>query len=242
MIRIAVCDDNQECLDKEKTIVMRYLAQCEQEYKVDAFISGKSLLESFKLYDYDLIMLDVELRDMNGMELAQQLHEINENTPIAFISAYMKYASEGYYVNAIRFILKDEDIQVYIEECLDLLMKTLQADKKIITLEFTIGERSIKVSDILYLRRSGNYTVFVVNNHEGPEELKQRRPLMKISSQMAEYDFVSVNAGNCVNLAHVDRISGKTLLMDNGESFDVPRRKYDYLMRAYKIYKRGKGL
>ena len=241
MIRIAVCDDNLEFLEKEKKIIMTYLIMRDQEYEIDTYDSGKRLLDSLTGKEYDLIMLDVELKDMNGMDLAQKVHDFNDKIPVAFVSAFMKYAPGGYQVNALRYILKDEKLKESIEECLELLLKNLDIDKKTISLEFTIGERTVRVNDILYLKSNKNYTVFVMNC-ENAEELKQKNSIRKVTDLMAKYDFVSVNSGESVNLHHVDKIRGNKLILDNGKELDIPRRKYDELTNNFKLFMRGRGL
>ena len=241
MIRIAVCDDNLEFLEKEKKIIMTYLIMRDQEYEIDTYDSGKRLLDSLNGKEYDLIMLDVELKDMNGMDLAQKVHDFNDKISVAFVSAFMKYAPGGYQVNALRYILKDEKLKESIEECLELLLKNLDIDKKTISLEFTIGERTVRVNDILYLKSNKNYTVFVMNC-ENAEELKQKNSIRKVTDLMAKYDFVSVNSGESVNLHHVDKIRGNKLILDNGKELDIPRRKYDELTNSFKLFMRGRGL
>lgn len=241
MIRIAVCDDNLEFLEKEKKIIMTYLIMRDQEYEIDTYDSGKRLLDSLNGKEYDLIMLDVELKDMNGMDLAQKVHDFNDKISVAFVSAFMKYAPGGYQVNALRYILKDEKLKESIEECLELLLKNLDIDKKTISLEFTIGERTVRVNDILYLKSNKNYTVFVMNC-ENAEELKQKNSIRKVTDLMAKYDFVSVNSGESVNLHHVDKIRGNKLILDNGKELDIPRRKYDELTNNFKLFMRGRGL
>ena len=241
MIRIAVCDDNLEFLEKEKKIIMTYLIMRDQEYEIDTYDSGKRLLDSLNGKEYDLIMLDVELKDMNGMDLAQKVHDFNDKISVAFVSAFMKYAPGGYQVNALRYILKDEKLKESIEECLELLLKNLDIDKKTISMEFTIGERTVRVNDILYLKSNKNYTVFVMNC-ENAEELKQKNSIRKVTDLMAKYDFVSVNSGESVNLHHVDKIRGNKLILDNGKELDIPRRKYDELTNNFKLFMRGRGL
>ena len=122
MLSIAICDDEPFCLDKENSIISNYLNECKEEFKVDVFTSPASLLSAVSSNEYDLVMLDVEMPDIDGIEVAHKVHEINDKTQIAFISAYMKYASRGYHVNAFRYILKDEDMEVYIRECLDPIL------------------------------------------------------------------------------------------------------------------------
>ena len=104
MLRIAVCDDEHICLENEKRIIENYLSSRNEKAVIDTFISAQELLASASEIQYDLFMLDVEMPGMDGMEVAWKLHEINEKALIVFISAYIKYASHGYRVNAFRYI------------------------------------------------------------------------------------------------------------------------------------------
>ncbi len=242
MLSIAICDDEPFCLDKENSIISNYLNECKEKFKVDVFTSPASLLSAVSSNEYDLVMLDVEMPDIDGIEVAHKVHEINDKTQIAFISAYMKYASRGYHVNAFRYILKDEDMEVYIRECLKQILDKQGLNNKIINLKFTIGERNIRVNDIVYLKSEGNYTSFVMFDSTNKEVLKQKKPIKKVTAAMTKYNFVAVNSGESVNLHHVKEVRGSRVVLDNGESLLISLRKYNDFLNAYKMYERVERL
>jgi len=239
MLRIAICDDEPICLEHERQIIIDYLQECKEECVVDCFTSAQDLLLSRTIKEYDLVMLDVEMPGMGGMEAAGKIHEINSKTLIAFISAYMKYASSGYHVNAFRYILKNDEIDKYIKECLEQILKIYGIDNRTVTFEFSIGERKLKVMNILYIKSQSNYTVFVTNDIE---ILKQKRPIKRVTEDMAKYGFVSVNSGESVNLRRVKEVRGNSVILDNDKALHISHRKYNDFINALRLLERGKNL
>lgn len=241
MLRIAVCDDEHICLKNEKRIIEDYLRSRNEEAVIDTFSSARELLAAVSEIQYDLFMLDVEMPDCDGMEVAKRLHEIDNKAPLAFISAYMKYASSGYHVNAFRYILKDENLELYITECLEKILKDFGRDNRKICLDFTIGRREINVNEIVCIRRKGNYTVFVTNNLN-KETLMQKRPVKRVKEIMVKYEFISVSSGVCVNPYHIKEIKDKKIIMDNGDNYEIPQRKLKDFLSSYRLYERSKKL
>ena len=214
MLRIAVCDDEHICLENEKRIIENYLSSRNEKAVIDTFISAQELLASASEIQYDLFMLDVEMPGMDGMEVAWKLHEINEKALIVFISAYIKYASHGYRVNAFRYILKDENIEEYI------------------------GKRELRVNDIFCIKRQGNYTLFEIDNN-CKEVLKQKKPVKKVREIMAQYEFITVSSGVSINPYHIKYVKDNNVWLDNGEKFTIPYRNHVYFMSAYRLFERG---
>ena len=241
MLRIAVCDDEPICLENEKRIIENYLSGRNEKAVIDTFISAQELLASASEIQYDLFMLDVEMPGMDGMEVAWKLHEINEKALIVFISAYIKYASHGYRVNAFRYILKDENIEEYIKECLERIVKNIGIDNRKINIEFTIGKRELRVNDIIYIKRQGNYTLFEIDNNN-KEILKQKKPVKKVREIMAQYEFITVSSGVSVNPYHVKDVKDNKVWLDNGQEFSIPYRNYEDFLNAYRLFERGRKI
>ena len=239
MLRIAICGDEPICLEHERQIIIDYLQECKEECVVDCFTSAQHLLLSRTIKEYDLVMLDVEMPGMGGMEAAGKIHEINSKTLIAFISAYMKYASSGYHVNAFRYILKNDEIEIYIKECLEQLLKINGVDNRTITYEFSIGEREIKLKDIKYIKSQNNYTLFVTNDIE---ILKLKMPIKKATEAMAIYDIVAINSGESVNLHRIKEMQGYKVVLDDNTELRVSHRKYNEFIYALRLFERGKKL
>ena len=242
MLRIALCDDENVFLNSEKEIVSDYLKQKGLTFRIECFSTGESLLKDrVQLDTFDLVILDVEMTGLDGISVAKTIRENNEKVNIAFLSAYMKYSTVGYRVNAVRYILKDkDDLKEYLHECIDHVLETINQNDRSITLDFTIGKRELKITDIVFLKSSGNYTIFVVS-YESKETYMIRKPLKAMTDIMNAFDFVSVSSKETVNLSHVRSVSRYKASLDTGVDISISQKKYNDAYRAYILY-RGKHI
>lgn len=242
MFRIAICDDELVYLDIERQIIKEYLDSIGIEFLVDCFSSGTDLLRDATNKNYDIIMLDVEMPDLDGIEVARRLRERGVLSPISFVSAHMNYSTYGYHVSAVRFILKNDDIRVYIVECLEHILKSIDLNNRIIEIEFSFGNRQIRVNDILYLKSRGNYTLFIMENNEKNEQFQQKSPIKTVTQKLSYCDFISVSSSVSVNLHHVVAVSRYDVLLDCGEHLTVSQKKFNDVQKAFMLYSRGKDL
>lgn len=240
MIKIALCDDEGKFLEVEKKLIAEYFEDKGMSFSVECYSSGEELLEDdVMLKIADLIILDVEMKGIDGISVAKKIREQNDKVNIAFLSAHMNYSTDGYHVRAVRFILKTmDDIKDYLFECLDCVMTNLNLIDKEVTLDFTIGKRSLKIKNIAYLKTVGNYTTFVLSP-DTKESYMIRYTLKKLTDMLKPCDFIAVSSNETVNLRHVQSVSRYLVVLDNGEEIPVSQKKYNDVFRAYTLF-RGK--
>ena len=241
-LKIALCDDEKRFLDLERDIITEYLEQKGVPFYLDCFSSGEELLEQKEnLETYDLIILDVEMKGIDGISTAKKIRENNDKVNIAFLSAHMNYSTDGYHVRALRFMLKTtDDLKEYMPECLDRVLESIDLIDREVTLDFTIGRRSVRIADISYLKSSGNYTSFYTGEST-KETYLLRSPLRKVTDMLEAFDFVSVSAKETVNLYHVSDVARYRITLDNGVEIPVSQKKYNEVCREYTLY-RGKNV
>ena len=174
MIKIALCDDEGKFLEVEKKLIAEYFEDKGMSFSVECYSSGEELLDDDAMLKIaDLIILDVEMKGIDGISVAKKIREQNDKVNIAFLSAHMNYSTDGYHVRAVRFILKTmDDIKDYLFECLDCVMTNLNLIDKEVTLDFTIGKRSLKIKnidisrqDFIILIFKPSYSVLSINHH-----------------------------------------------------------------------------
>ena len=76
--------------------------------------AGKHLLQGFSKDKYDLIILDIEMNDLNGLQTAEFLRQIDKNVILIFMTSYDKFVYQGYEVKAFRYILKNQPEVLFI--------------------------------------------------------------------------------------------------------------------------------
>ena len=238
MIKIALCDDEQKFLKLEMKYIEEYFTEKGMPYCVECFSSGEQLLEDkVQIETADLIILDVEMKGIDGISVAKSIRQQNDKVNIAFLSAHMNYSTDGYHVRAVRFILKTlDDLKDYLFECLDCVMTNMDLFDKEITMDFSIGKRTLKIKDIVYLKTSGNYTAFVLSN-DSKENLIMRNTLKRLTETMKPFDFIAVSSNETVNLRHITDVTRYLVTLDNGEQIQASQKKYNDVFRAYTLYR-----
>ena len=242
MIKIVLCDDEVRFLEIEKKLIAEYFEDKGMTFSVESYSSGEELLkDEAMLKTADLIILDVEMKGIDGISTAKKIRENNDKVNIAFLSAHMNYSTDGYHVRALRFMLKTtDDLKEYMHECLDRVLESIDLIDREVTLDFTIGRRSVRIADISYLKSSGNYTSFYTAEST-KETYLLRSPLRKVTDMLEAFDFVSVSAKETVNLYHVSDVSRYRITLDNGVEIPVSQKKYNEVCREYTLY-RGKNV
>lgn len=216
-MRVAVCDDDERQLDITKTAL-------EQAYKsldllIDVYQDGNELLNRIEHIFYDLVILDIEMPGMNGIETGKRLRAVADKTAIVFLTSHIEYALEGYEVNALRYLMKP----VSVEKLSEIIRYLIERQKKERKLLLKQGDETTTVSilDILYMEAQNQNIRVVTSNGE----YVNRYNLSDYEKEMTEYGFFRIHRGYLVNLGHVSRILGREVVMSDGIHLPVSRNK-----------------
>ena len=107
MFRIAVCEDENVILEYESSLVKEWAEARGVQAELDTYVSAEQFLfESEDKSPYDVLIFDIQMKGMNGMELAKKLRARGADSAIIFVTGIPDYAIEGYEVGAVRYILK----------------------------------------------------------------------------------------------------------------------------------------
>ena len=104
---IAVCDDEAEQAERLRSIAEAWAEKCGVTCRTDCFPSAEALL--FAYADdagFDILLLDVEMKEMSGIRLAKRLRADGCKAEIAFITSHFEFVTEGYEVDALHYLLK----------------------------------------------------------------------------------------------------------------------------------------
>ena len=232
MFRVAICEDEKVILDFETSLVKDWAetSLCKGDLELDTYISSEQFLfESEDKAPYDLLIFDIQMKNMNGMELAKKLRSRGCDSVIIFITGVPDYAIEGYEVGAVRYILKPVKAEV-----LNGLLDSVWADRqKKAENYFILGQGSdlkkISFDKIIYIEARGHY-VFM----KGMDfEREWKAGFSETAESFNDKGFFCLRRGLLVNLSHVERITRTDCLLDNGESLPVARGVYKELNEAF---------
>ena len=182
-LRIAVCDDMEEDRKTIITMVRKYLDANGHLAIIDQYASGEEFIAA-DLTGYDLVILDIYMAKITGIQTAKQLVQRNPNVQIIFCSSSNEYAAESYDVNALRYLVKP----IKEDKLYAALNVFLHAHKSIRTLNFKVNrmDEQVYVSDILWIEADGHKCI--IHSRNGP--VSTRTSLAQLEAQLEGLSFV----------------------------------------------------
>ena len=219
-MKIAVCDDEQA----QRTLLEKYIAEWGQTAGVHVHIESFSGSEQFLFrweddQSFDLLVLDVEMGQMSGVELAKKLRREQASMQILFVTGFEQYMAQGYEVEALHYLLKPVQKEKLFA-VLDKAMEKKPPEKKHIfhTKEGTMI--SLPLSEVWYVEAEAHDCRLYTSEHSYvlPQGIGSMRQEFE-----KESDFQTCHRSYIVNMKHVSVIEQSELIMDNGVRLPVSR-------------------
>lgn len=235
IMRIAVCDDNQHFLSEFEKKVKEYCAIRDWECKISVFSDPKKMLvEGIK--DTEVVFLDIDMPEKNGLEIARELRSQSEDLIIVFVTGFLEYAPKGYTVGAFRYLLKT-DIDNSLINCLDDIWEKLYVKQEAIA--FLTEEQetiNIQLKNIIYIEGTARRYVRVHLTSEMTPVIECRGSLVDYTNELYKKGFMRIQKSFIVNLRHVKDIRSYVAYLDNGETLKVSRNDYKSVMNRFLIW------
>ena len=234
MLRIAICDDEKYDRDRIQALLLEYLETHNLNASIDLFSSGKEFLsERDNLVKYDIVFLDINMEEIDGIQTAQEMRSFQSDTCIVLVTAFINYVLEGYKVGAVRYIMKDA-LDVQIKECMDAIIQKMQFRE--ITFPFLDGDRTLYTDNILYVESRKHKCIFSCMERENVTYQLYGK-LDQIEIKLERYGFLRIHKSFLVNMKHVKRISNYIAVMDSGDEFPVSRLRFTKARESFVAYK-----
>ena len=235
IMRIMVCDDNELFLSAFKQKIEDYCAKKDWECQIGVFSDPKKILnESIK--DVEIVFLDIDMPNRNGLDIARELRSQSEDLIIVFVTGFLEYAPKGYTVGAFRYLLKT-DIDNSLINCLDDIWEKLYVKQEAIA--FLTEEQetiNIQLKNIIYIEGTARRYVRVHLTSEMTPVIECRGSLVDYTNELYEKGFMRIQKSFIVNLRHVKDIRSYVAYLDNGETLKVSRNDYKSVMNRFLIW------
>ena len=238
MLKIAVCDDENFFREEIKGVLVQYLTSHGILFEIDTYCSGQQFVElGIGMLKYNIIFLDINMDELDGLETARKIREISKDVFIVFITAFVNYTLEGYKVDAVRYILKNNDsMQDAIYECMDAIGEKSQYAVTWQEFQFNEGRKRLSLDHLLYIESRLHKLEF----HIMEDEIKVYTlydTLNRVEEQLKEYYFVRAHQSFLVNMKYIKSIKRYEILLTNGIRFDIPRARYKLVEEKYVMYR-----
>lgn len=237
MINIAICDDEEIFLQKENALISEYMIKKGHQFNIDLFFSGKEFLECNNIEQYDIVFLDVSMDEIDGIETAKRIRANNKSVYLVFVTAYITYSTEGYKVDASRYILKNDLMfEMAIEECLYAIMQKMEVLDNKQTFLFQGGKRKLNLSEIVYIESNLHKLIFHMNASKKNQYVMYEK-LDVVDATISNTDFCRIHKSYLVNMKYADDIERYNLHLNDGTNLSIAKTRYPVVKEAFVMHK-----
>lgn len=229
-IRIAICDDCEQDMQKIQQLLDQYLDENNLYVPIDTFSSGEALLAA-DLSEYSLIFLDIFMDGKNGMETAKLLIKKNRKIQIVFASTSIDFAAEAFDIEALHYMIKPvEKNQMY-----RVLDKYFDSYSAIRTIAVKVGrlEEDVYISEILYIEARGKKTAIHLKNGS----LEASQSLSEMMALLPDGEFCMPIRWACVSMREITALYTGSLQLSDGTEIPISRGKREEIKAAFADFK-----
>lgn len=223
-INVSLCDDNES----EREYVKALVGGWAQSTGRDIALSEYPCAEAFLFSDQgsaQILLLDIEMPGMNGVELAKKLRTENKLLQIVFITGYSEYIAEGYDVAALHYLLKPVSAEK-LYKVLDRAIEKIADDGKKLLFETADETAIVPIYEIRYIEVIKNY----ITVHAG-RDYTLKRALKEIEREL-DGRFLRISRSYIVNLGYISRVTKSEIYLKGGATVPLPRGGYEAVNRA----------
>lgn len=231
MLNIAIVEDEvaerahlKECID--------YLAkQNDMAYSVEEFASGRSFLGNYKPI-YDIILMDIEMPGMNGMETAQALRKLDTAVILVFVTNMAQYAIKGYEVDAMNYLLKPVNKYDFAIKMGKALRRMNRYTDEAIQVRSANEVYAIRIASIKYLEVLEHYVTYHTTNGDFSEYITLKEAEKKINKPF----FERCSRSYLVNLKYISGIRDNMVLLEHDNAIPISRTYKKAFLNAFAVF------
>ena len=231
-LSIAIIDDAPTYAGHLKGLVCEWFDACKIPVDIKLFHNAKTFLSDFfKTGKWSLIISDVSMPEMNGMELARKIREVDKHIPIIFVSSFIEFSLQGYEVNAVRYLHKEAaNFKDNLYEGLSAVQKALQRKpEEFLSFKCDNKFHKLAYSDIYYFEQCAH----MVKIHTEKETPTYRSSMKELIASLPSY-FVVTSRSYIVNMREVISITNSGVVLRNKETVPLTQGNRPNVIKMFK--------
>lgn len=229
-MKIAVCDDEIQFIDAICPLLEQWAEECGIKLTLYRFTNGDDLVEAHQSESMDLIILDVIMPLLNGIDTARELRSMNQTVPIIFLTSSREFAVDSYEVKALNYLIKPVDREKLFLT-LDEFLKSFNLAKASFTAKTADGFCRIVIDDVDYLEAQNKQ---VLVHLMGGRTIVIRELFSKCAEVFSpENGFCCCHRSYIVNLGNVEQFSKTEVTTACHSAIPISRNNYAAFKEAY---------
>ena len=199
MIKIAIVEDEQLYAKQLHEYLRKYEKENGEAIEVTIYSDGDQIVEKYQS-QYDIILMDIEMKFMDGMSAAEEIRKIDTEVVIIFITNMTQYAIRGYAVDALDYVLKPVSYFALSQRLNRAIGRMRKRESKMIMVNMKGGIVRLNIANIYYIESQGHTLILhtILGDYETSGTMKE------MESKLLGMNFCRGNKGYLINLQHVD--------------------------------------
>ena len=230
MIRIALVEDEESYVATLREFLARYERERGERLQITVFSDGDEIALNYKS-EYDVILMDIEMRFMDGMTAAEEIRRVDPEVVIIFITNSPQYAIKGYAVDALDYVLKPLTYFAFSQRIDRALERLGNREQRYMMINIKGGSRKLDVSRVWFIEVRDHDHIY----HTGGGLITPTGTMREAEKALEGCAFFRCNKGYLVNLEHVDAIREDNAVV-HGETVQVSRARKKAFLDALNNY------
>ncbi len=226
MINICIVEDEIEQANLLRDYIKHFATDSGVDIEVDHLLDGIDLVDGYD-GSYDIILLDIQMKHLDGMAAAEKIRALDSDVIIIFITSTVQYAVQGYAVDALGYVLKPVPYTAFAQ-LMEKAISRVKAKQTHIYIKVTVNDRQLKLdcSFISYIESSRNNVIL----HCVDQDYVTAGPLKKYEEMLSSQGFSKCHNAYIVNLSYVQAVQKEEVVLTTGLSLPISRaRKKDFM-------------
>lgn len=229
MLNIAICEDDKIQRKNIIHITEKYLASISIKYTIFEFISGENLLSSKE--KYDIYLLDIQMDNTSGIDVARKIRMQHENSIIIFITGFKDYVFDAFDVNAFHYILKPVDESKF-KEILSSAIKAISKKDKFLLAKTNGSSYKILFNDIMYIESNQRKVII----HTTYDMIEYYYKISDLEKELLGDTFFRCHKSYIINFKYVQSFDNTLITLKNSEKVYISKYKFTEFSKAFMYY------
>ena len=228
MTSICIVEDELSQAELLKKYINKYGNATKQPFNITHLSDGIDLVDDYK-GQFDIILLDIQMKHLDGMAAAEKIRKVDSDVIIIFITSTVQYAVQGYAVDALGYVLKPVPYTQF-EQLFDKAITRVNAKKQHVYVKVSVDDKQIKLDcdTISYIESQRNNVII----HTDERDYITAGPLKKFDEMLMEHGFSKCHNAYIVNLSRVEAVQKEEVLLTNGLELPISRARKKEFMAA----------
>lgn len=226
LIRIAIVEDEPTERDRIKVYLEEIAQEDQTQFDIEQYSSGMAFVMR-GMKDYDLVLMDIDMPNLNGIETAKALRKVDQSATLIFVTNMAQYAISGYEVNAIDFILKPVNRYSFAIKIKRAISRTAKKNDNAIQIKMDGTIFLVHMYQIMYLEVDGHYVIF----HTTQGDYKEYTTLKPAQKRINSSHFVQCNQSFLINMKYIESVSRESVTV-GGTIIYISRKMKTEFMNA----------